>query len=242
MPLRKWSLLHENYIQFGWGENRGLNSSFPNKGFLKWQKFSSSRLSGWADIRAKRKSYSHYTLLMESLVLCLSAIWHLIQHGTFQVLFQFLSSGRGQKCLFIYALPHLKPMVTHFSGKSARSLPQNPMQRPTALTVSQPDSGSFPFGSVFYVIHDWQEPLSRFSSVISFFCLLCSPSIFLQLFHHLCLCPSLSPFSSQFSLQHAISPFPHAFCFCPVLQLFSPFSSAPLFASHFSALLLAEDY
>lgn len=68
MPLRKWSLLRENYIQFGWGENRGLNSSFLNKGFLKWKKFSSSRLSGWADIRGKRKSYSHCTLLMESLV------------------------------------------------------------------------------------------------------------------------------------------------------------------------------
>lgn len=68
MPLRKWSLLRENYIQFGWGENRGLNSSFLNKGFLKWKKFSSSRLSGWADIRGKRKSYSHCKLLMESLV------------------------------------------------------------------------------------------------------------------------------------------------------------------------------
>lgn len=68
MPLRKGSLLHENYIQFGWGENRGLNSSFLNKRFLKWKKFSSSRLNDWADIRGKRKSYSHCTLLMESLV------------------------------------------------------------------------------------------------------------------------------------------------------------------------------
>jgi len=68
MPLRKRSLLLEYHIQFGWGKNRGLNSSFPNKGFLKWKKFSSSRLSGWADIWGKRKSYSHCTLLMESLV------------------------------------------------------------------------------------------------------------------------------------------------------------------------------
>lgn len=57
----------------------------------------------------------------------------------------------------------------------------------------------------------------------------------------------LVPFSFSFlfpvhSLQHAISPFPHAFCFCPVPSALSPFSSAPLFASHFSALLLAEDY
>lgn len=68
VPFGKGSLLRENYIQFGWGENRGLNSSFLNKGFLKWKKFSSSRLSGWADIRGKRKSYSHCMLLMESLV------------------------------------------------------------------------------------------------------------------------------------------------------------------------------
>lgn len=113
-------------------------------------------------------------------------------------------------------------MVTHFSGKSARSLPQNPMQRPTALTVSQPDSGSFPFGSVFYVIHDWQESLSGFSSVISFFCLLCSPSIFLQFFHHLCLCPSLSPFSSQFTVSNMQFPLFHMlFAF---VQYFSSFS------------------
>lgn len=115
-------------------------------------------------------------------------------------------------------------MVTHFSGKSARSLPQNPMQRPTALTVSQPDSGSFPFGSLFYVIHDWQESLSGFSSVISFSCLLCSPSIFLQLFHHLCLCPSLSPFFSQFTVSNMQFPLFHMlFAFVQSLQLFLPF-------------------
>lgn len=149
-----------------------------------------------------------------------------------------------KKCLFIYTLPHLKPMTTHFSGKSARSFPQNPMQRPTVLTVSQPDSKSFPLGSVLCVVHDWKESPGGFSSVISFSCISCSPSIFRQLFLSSSVLVLLS-FSCLFpihGLHPAISLFLHAFRSSPTPSYLSSFSSAPLFASCSSALLPATDY
>lgn len=99
-------------------------------------------------------------------------------------------------------------MAIHFSGKSARSLPQNPMQRPTVLTVSQSDSKLFPLGSGLCVVHDWKETLGGFSPVISFSCIFCSPSILRQLFfNHLCLCSYLSPFSSPFMVSILQFPF-----------------------------------
>jgi len=99
-------------------------------------------------------------------------------------------------------------------------------------------SGSFPLGSVLCVVHDWQESLGGFSSVIPFSRLCCSPSIFLQLFlSSSVLCSSLSPFSSQFTVSnmrfplfrmifaliqslHLSLPFLLHFHFLPVLSLF----------------------
>lgn len=99
-------------------------------------------------------------------------------------------------------------------------------------------------GSVLCAVHDWQESLGGFSSIISFSCLHCSPSIFLQLFLSSSVLVLFS-FSFLFpvhGLQHAISPFSHAFRSCPIPSPLSPFSCAPSFASCSSAFLPAADY
>lgn len=132
-------------------------------------------------------------------------------------------------------------MATHFSGESARSFPQNPMQSPTALTVSQSDSETFPRRSVLCV-HDWQESLGGFSSLISVI------SIFLQLFHSSYVLV-LSPFSFLFpahGLQHAISPFLHAFALAQSLHfsllflLHLCFHSLPFFLQQTVATRFAQ--
>lgn len=87
-------------------------------------------------------------------------------------------------------------------------------------------------GSVLCAVHDWQESLGGFSSIISFSCLHCSPSIFLQLF----LSSSVLAFFS-FSFPSSRSPtcnFPFFTCFS---LLSNPFTSLSLFLCTFVCFL-----
>lgn len=99
-----------------------------------------------------------------------------------------------------------------------------------------PSQKLFPLGSVLCVVHDWKESLGRFSPVISFSCISCSPSILRQLFLLSSVLVLLS-FTLLFSIHGfhpAISPFLHAFCSCPIPSYLSPFSSATFICFLFS--------
>lgn len=116
-------------------------------------------------------------------------------------------------------------MATHFSGKSARSLPQNPMQRPTALTVSQSDSESFPLGQCFVLSMTGKSPWVGFlQSFLSLVFTAAHPFSSSFFFHHLCLCSSLSLFSSQFTVSNMQFPLFHMlFALVQSLHLSLPF-------------------